>query len=317
MTEELVAKAPVDVKRLATVFSIGALHLIENKTIAKDIIKGEKKRYSAGISKKTRQLRRAIPIKDERKYPELPSLVGTSFSDPQWTEKCENFWAEYVFQVPFGWINPETGKVEGGQEIDAGYTEDGGLFYPNNFGEFILFELMKDDIEVATNPDLYGNRGSFAFFCIDSTAEAAKAIENTKLKIDANMQLATLLVDRDVDTKLGLFRIIAGRVDPEISIIHARTMSKDEVIESLIRGSEKNPAKFLQAVNDKDLAIKAFIAEAVAAGIFTQIGENYLHKSETIGREADVISFLKNSANGDIKAEIKAQIENFAAIGIA
>lgn len=305
--------AGITTTRKANVFAVGSLDLIENKAKAKELIQEESKRYSGGFEGPNPK--RAIPLREETKYPQLASAVGASFSDPFWTEKVKNFWAEFSYRIPYGVVN-EYGAIEGGIELDASFTTDGDKIYCENFEQFILFEMMQKDREVCLNPELWNERRSYGFFCIDKTKETQRAKELTKLKQDAVIELAKLLQDQEVESRKGFFRVLAGAIDPEITALYAKTMSYDDVIRTIITASEKYPKAFLEAAKDDTLMKRAFIREAVEAGAVTKVGNKYVFENEEFGSETEFISFLSNPANAEYRQKIKTKIEEFSVIGI-
>lgn len=304
------------VERRATVFAVGDLPQIVDPEQRKEFLGSEKRRYSGGF--KGKAIRRGIPVEKVKKYPQLAAQIGTSFNDNTWNERETTFWAEYNAMIPFGRIN-DAGKIEGGREINASYEVKDGEVICDDLMDYILFEMMQDDKEVGINPELYDtDQQNYAFFCIDQTVETERSKQLLQYKMDANEALAKILLEYKEAPEKHQTRIraIAAAVDTEASGLHFRIQSIEEALSSVMRGAEKDPAKFLKVLEDKSLITKAFINDCVDAGIFQRIGNQYVYEGETYESINELVKFIKDPSRTEIKARLEAQLKEFSAMQI-
>lgn len=305
------------VERRATVFAVGDLPQIVDLDQRREFLGAEKRRYSGGFQGKG--IKRGIPVEKQTKFPQLAAQLGTSFNDPAWANKSNIFWAEYNTSIPFGRINA-AGKIEGGIEINASYTiEDNGDITCDELMDYILFEMMQDDKEVSTNPELFDtDQQNYAFFCIDQTVETERAKQLLQYKMDANEALTKLIGEYKEAPEKHQTRIraIAAAVDTEASSLHFRMQGIEEALASIMAGAEKDPAKFLKVLDDKNLVTKAFITDCVEAGIFQRFGNQYVYEGETYESIGELAKYINNPAKTELKAQLQSQLKEYSAMAI-
>ena len=85
----------------------------------------------------------------------------------------------------------------------------------------------------------------------------------------------------------------------------------DMEIENLLYDIKKNsPAKFLKYATDKDLDLRAEVAEMVEKGVIRKIGNQHIHGDETIGENiTDTIVYFKNKKNSGAVNAIRAKLK--------
>ena len=221
--------------------------------------------------------------------------------------------------IPFGRVN-DAGKVEGGLELNASYTsQPDGKIITDNLQDFILFEMMQNDKEVATDPNLFAtDQHNYAFFCIDQTVETERAKELLEYKIQANEALTLLLREyREAPEKMETrLRAIASAVDKEASGLHFRIQTIDEAITSVMKGAEKDPQNFLKVLDDKKLIMKSFINDCTDAGIFQRIGNQYVYEGETYSTIDELVKYIKDPSRTELKVQLEARLKEFSAMQI-
>lgn len=303
------------VKRTANVFAVGEMRLID-KEQAKLLLFAEKKRYTGGL--KGNSLHRAIPAGKEAKYTQFVSDLGVSPSSPEWANAVRQYWANFTDFIPFGELS-DLGKVVGGKEINASYTEEeDGSISVENLKDFCLYEMMMNDNYVATSPDLYEQKSQFAFFCIDSAIENQKSKELTAITEKAIIEFSKLLMPAgDGKDNTPQLKAIAAFMDNEISGIHAKAMDRTDAISSIKKVMDKTPQKLLDAIADTSLKFKVLVRQAVEAGAISLNGLTYYYQNEQIGNELDMIAFLKDPNNDNDLKKVRKIIEEFVNLGVA
>lgn len=300
-------------EKKANVFAVGSLPLIVEKEKERELLTSSGgRRFSGGFDK--HGVKRGISIKDEKKYPQLISLIGKSPTDSTWAMAVNDFWAEFASTIEYGEI--VEGKVTGGRTLDVSYevNEETGDIYADNFNDYVLFQLMQADRSVGINPNDFTDKTTYEFFCVDQAVESAKTKELLEVKMEATTELAKLLNERAAGNKESYFRALAGELDTEVSSIHARTMSMEEAIQSIIKSSEKNPSKFLTAIKDKNLSQRRFILDCVAAGFITQVGNSFIYLNENFTNIDVLVNYLGTPDGAPERLKLKTQLEEFAVL---
>lgn len=300
-------------EKKANVFAVGFLPLIVEKEKEQELLSSSGgRRFSGGFDKQG--VKRGISIKDEKKFPQFVSMLGKSTNDPNWAAASNDFWAEFSSTIDFGEI--VEGKVIGGRTLDVSYevNEETGEIYADNFNDYILFQLMQTDGSVGIDPNGYSKFTNKEFFCIDQAVESAKTKELLEVKTEATIELAKLLQEKAASGKEAEFRAIAGELDTEVSSIHMRTMSYEEIIQSIIKSSEKNPSKFLTAIKDKNLTRKRFVMDCVAAGFITQVGNTFIYLNENFNSLDSLVNYLGTPDGAPERLKLKTQLEEFAVL---
>lgn len=292
------------IERKALVFS-----LMKNTYYPKDFREefvGVEMKYTPGF--KGKQVARGVKLEDEKKVPALIREVGVDTNNPNWTEKSEDFWAEWAYGVPVGLVT-DGKKIEGGTEIDGSYAVDkDGIIYPSNPFDYFLLNLMQEDDKVAKDIEEWPFRSEYEFFLIDKTIQQKKEQDTIKKTSDVYIKTAKLLA---IEGKQDIIKYILQIYKKDISPIEILTYDKSKLKEALLQLSKENPDAILEAMKDEEvLSFKAFGKQLIHSGGISLNGNAYFYQNEKIASNDDeLLMWIKNPENNGVIAKLQAHIE--------
>lgn len=259
-------------------------------------------------------INRPIPLEIETKVPAFAKLVGVDFNNPNWTERVEDFLAEWEIKIPLGEMKGS--KVDGGMILDGGYRQDeNGIIHPNDINAYIALNLMSQDGEVGKDVDSYKYKSQYKFFCLDVTKQKAEEIASIENEKKNYQRTAKLLSAKDNDDQL---KFILQVYNKEVSPIEISGYTRIQLEDGIIELSKKNPKAIAEATSEGfELAQKAFLTELVHSGAVQQQGNAYFFKSQLLANDDEqMIIWLKNPANSGDIAKMQAIILNYKATNV-
>ena len=223
---------------------------------------------------------------EEREFFEDKERSGMSFNpgDLSPFKETNNFWDKTKFRY---------GKDE--KTLDLGN--------PRDYIEYKVLIANRD--KVAPSYAERGNKKTYRFMIVseDSVINERRSLSDKKksaYKLFAKM-------DEDRQKMLDFLTVYGKRVDPNSKIDFLVT-EIDKIVENDLDG-------FLKVAEDKNLQLKLLIEKAVEYGIINKDGRKYFlnggdplaapGKSSTI---ENVVEYLEDKSNQDIKLHIQAQV---------
>jgi hypothetical protein len=145
------------------------------------------------------------------------------------------------------------------------------------------------------------NKATYEFMIVDESKVTSKKLEEADLKAQAYVKYAE--VTNSKVATIGFIKSL-GRTIP---VSANETWLKSEVAKIV----ENDPRYFLEIVNHPQYNERIFVQEAVEAGAIIRKGEKRytLDNGSELGDLTDVINYLLNPDNQEVKLRIKAKIE--------
>jgi hypothetical protein len=174
-----------------------------------------------------------------------------------------------------------------------------------NAEDYLLYKMLltcKDVI--APNADMQYSKGTYKFAIVDENHEVQEEVS----KADARMEAYT---------ELGAIRKDAKKLRHVLMVMTGKKVARNSELEFLFsevgKEIEKDPAKFVRTVQDKDLAAKILIEEAIIARAVKREGTTYLLSSgDKMGDNlSEAIEFLKSKKNQEHRVLIENRVEQF------
>jgi hypothetical protein len=275
---------------------------------------GETKRYAPGFAFGFGSVLRGLDIDTEKKVPAFAQMLGTNTTSPNWEQKIDEFWSSYLVQIPIATITYFPGtkepKVEGSREIDASYEIRGdGFIYPVNIDDYLLYEtMMKDnhDDKIAISSSDYKYAEGYEFFCV--TKEDEKKRQNSILKdtMQLYLEITNLINEKDNTEKL---QHVVGLLSPDITALAAMRLTKEECMTIIFELKETKGDKLLKAINDPDLAMRAFLRQVTDAGLLTKTGDNYFLDEKLLGNMKETIKSFRTPEGSSVMTSLKNRLK--------
>lgn len=145
------------------------------------------------------------------------------------------------------------------------------------------------------------NKATYEFMVVDENKITSKKLEEADLKAQAYVKYAE--VTNSKTATVGFIKSL-GRTIP--------ATATDEWLKSEVANIvETNPKYFLEVVTHPQYNERIFVQEAVEAGAIIRKGEKRytLDNGAELGDLTDVINYLLNPDNQEVKLRIKAKIE--------
>lgn len=217
----------------------------------------------------------------------LKNILDVPPGHQDWPKKEKDFWASMRLKVPFE-----------GVELDISTDEDGNPF---NAMDYIYYNWCKKHRLVATTKEEMMADGRKRFYIYDPQKDLLK--KNATVQVSKEADKEFIKLTGNVDKMRMLLRILSKGAKPE-------TMTDMEVENSLYDIKNQNAAKFLKAAIDKDLELKAEIAEMVEHSVIRMIGNQHIYEDATIGENlTDAIVYFKNKKNSGAVNAMRAQLK--------
>lgn len=229
-----------------------------------------------------RQPLKGLDNEESKKY--LPDIIGLPPTHQDWPAAEKTFWANMSVKVPFE-----------GKELDITTEEDGT---PVNVLDWITYKWCQKHRHVADKKEAMNSQ--HRFYIYDPNKDLIE--QNNKIKVKKEADKEFIKISADVDKMRRILRIF-GNSNPN-------KLSQIEVENSLYESKEKEPAKFLKIVLDKNLDLRAEIESLVAAGVIRKIGNQHIYGDETVGENiTDTIIYFKNKKNSGQVNAMRAQLK--------
>lgn len=229
-----------------------------------------------------RQPLKGLDKEEAKKY--LPDIIGLPPEHLEWPMAEKTFWANMSLKVPFE-----------GAELDITTDEDGN---PTNLMDWITYKWCQKHRHVADKEATMTSDHRFYIY----DPNRSQLDKNNEIKIKKEADKEFIKVSNDVDKMRRILRVF-GTARPE-------KLSQLEVENTLYDIKEKQSAKFLKIVIDKNLDMRAEIEEMIAAGVIRKIGNQHIYGEETIGENiTDTIIYFKNKKNSGQVNAMRAQLK--------
>jgi hypothetical protein len=161
--------------------------------------------------------------------------------------------------------------------------------------------LLSNKMLVSPSYDERVLKATYEFMIVDESKVTTKKLEEASVKADAYIKFAEITNSRKAT--IGFIKSL-GRTIPATA---TDEWLKNEVLNVV----DTNPKYFLEIVNHPQYQERIFVQEATEAGAIIRKGEKRytLDNGSELGDLTDVINYLLNPDNQEVKMRIKAKIE--------
>jgi hypothetical protein len=144
-------------------------------------------------------------------------------------------------------------------------------------------------------------KATYEFMIVDESKVTTKKLAEASVKADAFIKYAEITNSKKAT--IGFIKSL-GRTIPA-------TASEEWIKNEVLNIADSNPAYFLEIVNHPQYNERIFVQEAVEAGAIIRKGEKRytLDNGSELGDMTDVINYLLNPDNQEVKLRIKAKID--------
>jgi hypothetical protein len=144
-------------------------------------------------------------------------------------------------------------------------------------------------------------KATYEFMIVDESKVTTKKLAEASVKADAFIKYAEITNSKKAT--IGFIKSL-GRTIPA-------TASEEWIKNEVLNIADNNPAYFLEIVNHPQYNERIFVQEAVEAGAIIRKGEKRytLDNGAELGDMTDVINYLLNPDNQEVKLRIKAKID--------
>ena len=227
-------------------------------------------------------------LEGEEAHKLLANILDVPPGHQDWPKKEKDFWASMRVKVPFE-----------GVELNITVDEQGN---PENAMDYLTYKwCMKHRLVAETKAEMEAD-GRKRFYIYDPQKDLLK--KNNAVKISKEADKEFIKASANVDKMKRLLRLLSDGSNPD--------KLTDMEIENLLYDVKKNnPAKFLKYATDKDLDLRAEIAEMVEHGVIRKIGNQHIDGDETIGENVtDTIVYFKNKKNSGAVNAMRAKLKD-------
>jgi len=190
------------------------------------------------------------------------------------------------------------------------YLDRNGLHLNcENPADFVKYLILKSDSEnIAPNWASRFDKGTYKFALCEEGEELLDKVSNLEDKKNAYIYLSK--IDKSVDKmKDFLYVYYLTKKDAKRP---PRAASVDWLKQELGRIIEDDLATYLSIANDKDYNVKLLIQKSIEVGALYRDRHNYSMPGadKPIGVLEDLIAFLDDTKNQEVKIKLLHQIEN-------
>ncbi len=150
-------------------------------------------------------------------------------------------------------------------------------------------------------------KASYEFMIVEESKVTVKKLEEASVKADAYIKYAEITSSKK--NTIGFIKSL-GRTIPANALKDSKE-AEDWLKNEVLTIVENNPQYFLEIVNHPQYSEKIFVQEAVEVGAIIRKGEKRytLDNGAELGELTDVVNYLLNPDNQEVKLRIKSKID--------
>ncbi len=226
---------------------------------------------------------------------------------------------KYMESYPNGMTEREFFEKELGANLNPTLKVEDNFWRNNRLGRVILTKegiklnlnepldmlkykiLLSNKSLVAPSYDERTLKASYEFMIVDESKVTTQKLDEARLKADAYIKFAEVIGSKAATT--GFIKSL-GR---NIPVTATEDWLKNEVLTIV----ENSPKYFLEIVNHPQYNERIFVQEAVEAGAIIRKGDKRytLDNGAELGDLTDVVNYLLNPDNQEVKLRIKSKID--------
>jgi hypothetical protein len=232
-----------------------------------------------------------ISYDEIKKY--MPSIVNADPTEFNFRAKVEDYFKSLTIRPP-----------KDGLKLNIGLDDHGN---PLNPTDYVHYKFILQNPKVASNKE--NIVGGITMFVVEDREEILKE-SHSLLEKRRNAYKEFILLLEDKKKLAAVLAILSS--DLGYGIMEIRNVDSREVHLKLENFVQNNPERFSDIVNDKNLALKAFVEDCISAGVLNRIGTAILNGDQRIGNTIEeTCLFLSDKANSEIFVTLRARVDEF------
>jgi hypothetical protein len=226
---------------------------------------------------------------------------------------------KYMESFPNGMTQKEFFEKELGVDLNPTLKQEDNFWRTDRRGRVILTKegttlnlnqsldmlkyliLLSNRMLISPSYEERVNKATYEFMVVDENKVTTKKLEEANVKANAYVKFAEITNNKKAT--IGFIKSL-GRTIPATA---TDEWLKNEVLNIV----DSNPAYFLEIVNHPQYNERIFVQEAIETGAIIRKGEKRytLDNGAELGDLTDVINYLLDPENQEVKLRIKAKIE--------
>jgi len=226
---------------------------------------------------------------------------------------------KYIESFPNGMTQKEFFEKELGVDLNPTLKQEENFWRTDRRGRVVLTKegttlnlnqsldmlkyliLLADKMRVSPSYDDRILKATYEFMIVDESKVTTKKLEEASVKANAFVKYAEITNSKPAT--IGFIKSL-GRTIPA-------TASDEWLKNEVLNIVDSNPTYFLEIVNHPQYTERIFVQEAVEAGAIIRKGEKRytLDNGSELGDMTDVINYLLNPDNQEVKLRVKAKID--------
>lgn len=226
---------------------------------------------------------------------------------------------KYMESFPNGMTQKEFFEKELGVDLNPTLKQEDNFWRTDRRGRVVLTKegttlnlnqsldmlkyliLLADKMRISPSYDDRTLKATYEFMIVDESKVTTKKLEEANVKANAFVKYAEITNSKTAT--IGFIKSL-GRTIPA-------TASDEWLKNEVLNIVDSNPTYFLEIVNHPQYAERIFVQEAVEAGAVIRKGEKRytLDNGAELGDMTDVINYLLNPDNQEVKLRVKAKID--------
>lgn len=226
---------------------------------------------------------------------------------------------KYMESFPNGMTQKEFFEKELGVDLNPTLKQEDNFWRTDRRGRVILTKegttlnlnqsldmlkyliLLSNRMLISPSYEERVNKATYEFMIVDENKVTTKKLEEASVKASAYVKFAEITNNKKAT--IGFIKSL-GRTIPATA---TDEWLKNEVLNIV----DSNPTYFLEIVNHPQYNERIFVQEAIEAGAIIRKGEKRytLDNGAELGDLTDVINYLLDPENQEVKLRIKAKIE--------
>lgn len=232
----------------------------------------------------------------------LPSVVACQPTDPNFPQKCRDFWCDLQAIVPSGDGYDSAAKRHAGLELEVGMITIGEKEQPINIRDYAIYKVAQKHSKVALSRE-EANVGK-SFVLIDPTVEKAKT--QTALEVRMQAQKEFIANQKNISKLRQVLNLCS---------VDTAGMDEQDILLAADREITENPKRFYETITSSSLDTQALLFALLRANIISKVGNRYLYGEDVVGvNEKDAILNLQDPAKSEQLVRMKAALEAAPAV---
>ena len=236
-----------------------------------------------------RQPLKGFDSQDEKKY--LDGILDVNPDHGDWRKHSKTFWADMTIPVGFT-----------GVELEIGKDTDGN---PISIMDYIKYNFAMKHPHVALTKEEMVSDVTKKFYIQDLTRQ--DKVRNNEIQVRKDADKEFIKVTSNSSNMKRILRLMSN-TNPD-------RMNGDQVENALYEIKNSDPKKFLRIATDKNLELKAEIAEMISAGVLRKIGNQIIFIDEVLGDTTeDTVIHLKDKKNSGKLTILRAKLKELSLV---